>query len=289
MSHIRNFHWFLQKIISKSTHIRCGNTLIELPLTSSNNQGRTLFNTRELVSPKVSYLSSWVKHFAPHIILSQNSLLTIGASIGIDTLALMQENIFGHGIAVEPEPNSFNYLEKNIKQNQLEHKISCRELAFGGNNSKVLLTKNPLDWSDNRIKLPFSSKHTIDVWDHLEVQQVNIDTFLDKHSPKCGSIGMVLIDIGGRELAVFSSAQHFFQSGPLVCTKFSPRLIKDAGFSIEEYTTLVSNIWPYFYICQEKSFTPHHSSYLYNLYHHLGDGDDGDSIDLLLLPTKFGH
>ncbi len=277
--------WFFKSTYYEEVIVFIDNIKLILPTKQSSQKFKTIYCERELHTAKTVFVATWIKSFAPHLIYSKTTMLDIGSGIGETSIAMNQQHLFDEYIAIEPDPTLFKYVQENIQQNGLTKTIKCIQSTVGTYDGYTTLYKNIKEATDNRIMLPFSDVMAIQSWPMESVKQMTLESLLSQCNKSVDKIGLIFIDIFGRELSVFSQAQSLLRHGPIVCTSFSPKLIQEAGFSAQEYAMLAQSIWPFFYIIQEKNYVPHSSISLYDLFEHLGY--DGESIDLLFIPAHF--
>lgn len=132
--------------------------------------------------------------------------IDVGAHVGVFTLKASEEvGEKGLVISFEPNPYTFNLLERNLKMNQVTNVIPYR-IALSNSSGKSKLYQSPHPREDSLVKV--RSKYVL----------VNLD-ILDKVISKLNleRIDFVKIDVEGAELRVLEGAQK-------TLAKFRPNL-----------------------------------------------------------------
>ncbi len=79
-------------------------------------------------------------------------LLDVGANVGTVCIALAREGAFARALAVEPAPDTFRHLVKNVARNSLGHAISCVNVALSATSgtAELELSRNS---GDHRVRV----------------------------------------------------------------------------------------------------------------------------------------
>src|ERR1041385_2005079 len=85
-------------------------------------------------------------------------VIDIGANVGTVCIPLMRENGFQRALAFEPEPHNFNYLTRNIEQNQLGDRVSAFQVALSANDGEIEFEICPENHGDHRVRLASPSQ-----------------------------------------------------------------------------------------------------------------------------------
>lgn len=185
-----------------------------------------------------------------------NTVVDIGANLGMICIALLDQEAFEHAIAFEPSPESFRLLEKNAAQNSLEEKIQCFPFALSSRNEELTFEIARGNSGDNRIretlrrgKMDEGSRKT------FSALAKTFDTFLEETEIDPHCIDLFWIDIQGHEGHFFQGANQFFSQRKVpVITEFWSYGIGRSGMSQDEYCAVVENTFSMFYHFVENKY-----------------------------------
>lgn len=141
--------------------------------------------------------------FVLHVLKSGDLFVDVGANIGsYSILAGTCKDV--EVIAFEPVPTTFSWLQKNIKINALEYKITAMNYGLAEKKKKIQFSSN-LDilnhvLSDNEKNLPF-----------LEIDVLTLDSVLKE---KCPTV--IKLDVEGYEANVLEGAKNMLNNPSLI-------------------------------------------------------------------------
>jgi FkbM family methyltransferase len=152
------------------------------------------------------------------------TFLDIGANIGYYTaLALSQMKEVGRIISLEPDPENFNYLQRNVAVNRGEAIAICVRKAASDHSGSMTLHTSIDNRGDNRLYPNELSQATCIV----EVQPV--DTLL----PPLGvsSVDLIKMDVQGYEAHVLAGMLQTIARSPriIILSEFWPQGLRSAG------------------------------------------------------------
>lgn len=181
--------------------------------------------------------------------------INVGANVGIFTVviaSLLEGN--GKVLSVEPTPNAFYYLQKNIERNGLKNKV----LLFNG-----ICADRPGEYNLNTIK---GKEEYSSVGESIHMQVIGedvsqitvagetVDNLVEtnKLNP-----GLIFIDAEGSEMKVLQGAEKIFgKYKPVIITELDDGLLVKQGTSaknVVEY--LEKNNYDVFDIHRNKTLT----------------------------------
>ena len=160
------------------------------------------------------------KRFLRSVVRDDSIVADVGANQGLYTLWLARVATSGHVYAFEPDPDLFQCLEQNVRNNQLTN-ISTIRAAAGNCSGTLAFTTNGLNRGDNRIDakvLPDKSTQ--------QVQAVTLDEILSHQR-----LDVLKVDVQGFEIEVLLGAQKTLQANPAVTIVFEfwPYGLRQAG------------------------------------------------------------
>ncbi|HIG81051.1 MAG TPA: FkbM family methyltransferase [Verrucomicrobiales bacterium] len=151
------------------------------------------------------------------------TFLDVGANIGYYTaLAARAVGPTGKIIALEPDPESFKYLEQTIAANAVGNVLAF-PVAASDVPAKLPLFISHDNRGDNRMYSPGGK------WPTVEVEAVPADDLLAEN--KIETIDFIKIDVQGYEPKVIAGLRDTITRSPklTLLTEFWPKGIRDAG------------------------------------------------------------
>ncbi|MDD2772704.1 MAG: FkbM family methyltransferase [Elusimicrobiales bacterium] len=132
------------------------------------------------------------EEFAASFLKRGETFVDIGANIGLITLAgAKAAGAGGRVLSVEPDPDVFSYLRRNIRLNKLAN-VSVFNCAIGAAPGKLYLKRSN---ADDENAVDFNSGHEIEV------------RTLDEIAGGAGQIALLKVDVEGFEKYVFEGGK----------------------------------------------------------------------------------
>jgi FkbM family methyltransferase len=155
------------------------------------------------------------------------TLVDIGANVGLYTaLAMHSLNADGRIVSVEPRPQSFGFLERNIVENRRADgpRADALNMAAAAEPGARLLFQNPENKADNRLYAGSDQN-----WEGIEVESGPLDAQLE--SLGIQQVNFVKADVQGYEqMALRGLRQTLHRSERVILmTEFWPKGLRDAG------------------------------------------------------------
>jgi FkbM family methyltransferase len=185
---------------------------------------------------------------------SGETLLNVGANIGMTCIGLVKAGYFRRAIAFEPAPNTYRLLAHNVDQNGLGEKILHFPFALSSRSGTLRLEISEDNSGDNRIR--FASQGGFFQEERRQTIEVPAKTldhmFVEYPGLREERIDLVWADIQGHEGHFFRGAATLLESGvPVVC-EFWPYAILRSGISESEFQEIVSGFFTHFYLLSEE-------------------------------------
>ncbi len=214
----------------------------------------------------------------------KNIVVDIGGYIGMSSTGFLLNNLFDNAISIEPSPENFRLLEKNIRLNRLENRLKAYNIALSDKKGVLEFELSKKNYGDNRIrKSARSGSYGEEEREVIKVEANTFDTFLEEH-PEIDQekIKLLWMDIQGHEGLFLQGAQDFIQAHSNVPTamEFWPYGIERSGLSVDTFMQLVSKLYKKFYILGEYT-TIYEIKQLEKFYKEHPTGADGLNILLL--------
>jgi FkbM family methyltransferase len=224
-----------------------------------------------------------------HWITPEKSIfLDIGANIGSMSIYAIASGAFTQAIAVEPSSLNFQFLQWNIKINNLDNKIQpiqCGLADFLGVRNIIC---SPYNCGDFRMSSS-SDKNSNNLYheEQFTTEQVpfsTLDCLSDQYNIAPEKIGWICIDCQGSEGLIFKGGQEFLQkaSAPIY-VEFWPYGINRLG-CCEEYFDFIIQYPAEIFRWVDNQPEPITLDFLKNFY--AENVQTTLHLDILLLPAR---
>ena len=160
---------------------------------------------------------------------SDMTFLDVGANIGYYTaLAARAVGPNGQVIALEPDPESFEYLEQTIAANAVGN-VQAFAVAASDAEAKLPLFISRDNRGDNRMYAPDGK------WPTVEVEARPGDALLAEN--KISEVDLIKIDVQGFEAKVIAGLAKTIERSPnlTLLTEFWPKGLRDASTEPEAF------------------------------------------------------
>jgi len=210
-------NWTIRKLLPKS--MRRGNSTIVLNPRDPVVSGALFFGVYEKGETA----------FVQRALRSGMTVLDVGANVGYYTaLAARRVGPSGRVIALEPDPESFEYLEQTIAANEVGN-VNAFQCAAADHEAKMTLHISKDNRGDNRLYEPDPK------WPKITVTARPADDILKDAG--VGTVDFIKIDVQGFEASVIDGLKSTLaQSEKLVLlAEFWPKGLRDAGSDPKEF------------------------------------------------------
>jgi FkbM family methyltransferase len=188
----------------------------------------TLDRLVSLHAHRLGWMGSSEKRFLRSVLHYDSIAADVGANQGLYTLWLARVAAGGHVYAFEPDPELFECLKQNVRNNVLTN-ISAIRAAASNRSGTLPFTANRLNRGDNRVtENPSSSLE--------HVKAVTLDEIL-AHS----RLDLLKIDVQGFEIEVLLGAHETLRNNPglTIAFEFWPYGLRQAGHQPTELLDLL--------------------------------------------------
>jgi FkbM family methyltransferase len=165
-------------------------------------------------------------------------LLDIGANVGTVCIALARQGAFAQALAVEPAPDTFRHLVKNVARNRLGDAIRCVNAALSATNDTAELELST-NSGDHRVRVVGSlaaEQYHEQTRPLIRVPLRRLDDLLDEHGIARAHVGLIWMDVQGHEQHVLEGAPKLLARGVPVVVEFWPYGLRRAGVEPEAFT-----------------------------------------------------
>ncbi|MBT3336606.1 MAG: FkbM family methyltransferase [Anaerolineae bacterium] len=198
------------------------------------------------------YENSEIAFFKEHC-LGDMVFVDIGGNVGLySALAMHTLNNDGKIITLEPHPESFALLAKNVKVNQEARgiedapKIELFQMAASSQSGTRSLALNPENKADNRLS------DAPDEWESIPIEAKSMDALLIEQGIK--EVNFVKMDVQGYEHRIISGFMDTLRHSEktIVMTEFWPQGIESTGGDARGYLQDLSDLGFTLYELKEK-------------------------------------
>lgn len=158
-----------------------------------------------------------------------------GANIGTHSVYALQSGYFDRAIAIEPNPENYALLERNIADNKLQDKVSLFHAALGTEDGEATLELSANHSGDHRVRIDESGQNA-DAKLKGEATRETITVplrSLDSIAEECGvkdiTSVFVSIDVQGFEAHILDGAHKLMQGGAVFSIEFWPYGLRYTG------------------------------------------------------------
>jgi len=184
-------------------------------------------------------------HFFQKYCRGEMVVVDIGANVGLYTaLAMHTLTPSSRIIALEPDPESFTFLNQTIQANQTPGnqghttpRVEAFMLAASSEKGILSLFLNPENRGDSRSYAVNENE-----WECISVNSLTIDSLLE--SMLILKVNFVKIDVQGYEQKVIIGFQETLRRSDqvILMTEFWPKGLGDAGGSAYEYLDILTGL-----------------------------------------------
>ena len=160
-------------------------------------------------------------HFFERILRPGQTVVDVGANIGLYTaLAARAIGPTGCVIALEPEPETFGFLQQTIAANGFSN-VELHQIAASANPGSARLYRNPDNRGDSRLYDDPLLK------DSVAIETTTLDTLLHSRS-----VDVLKIDAQGAEGLILAGATGMFDNSPnlTIVMEFWPYGLERTGY-----------------------------------------------------------
>lgn len=283
---LRSLWWGINSNFRKSIIVSTKHGLFNLLLADSDIS-RQLYCYRQyqldLMSNAMSFLRS-IRKCPPK---GEGTIVDIGANIGVISIGMLNTGELEQAIAIEPDPQNFSSLQKNVILNGLKDRFVCLPYAVSSEKGELLFELSNDNFGDHRVctnpgGFPSDSPELFSESGRrtITVQSDRLDNLL-ANAPQSfrEKIALIWIDVQGFEGYAFKGANALLSKGIPVVSEIWPYGIKRAGMTQEQFCAIASDIWSSYWVWRRVKFVRYPINTLDILFDELGyDGSYDDVI-----------
>jgi FkbM family methyltransferase len=147
--------------------------------------------------------------------LSAGTVLEIGANIGTHTVYFFRDLGCTHVIALEPDPQNYDLLTRNVKLNNLGDRVTHLQLGASSTSGQLPFVSNEMNRGGSRIGDHSDEAIVVDI--------TTVDRLLEQYREPFKDLSLIWIDVEGHELQVLKGALKTLQTcSPAVFLEYTP-------------------------------------------------------------------
>lgn len=175
--------------------------------------GEQITRTGAFSRASVKQLSTYLAQHG--LAIEQGAILEIGANIGTHTIYFDRDLRCRHVVAIEPDPQNFALLKRNITLNGLGNKTTLLQLGASDQPGQLPFVLNALNRGGSKIGDTGKGAIMVDI--------STVDTLVKEHKPQLEDLKLIWIDVEGHELQVLEGALNTLNSvAPPVFMEYTP-------------------------------------------------------------------
>jgi FkbM family methyltransferase len=169
---------------------------------------------------------------------SGGTLLDVGANIGLVCIPVLARAPRARGLALEPAPNNFDLLGRNVARHDLGARIECLPLAAHDADAPVWLALSEHNHGDHRVALDAAAAAGA----RVPVQGARLATVLG--SRELPRPLVMKVDTQGAERRVLEGARPMLHEVEHLVLEYWPAGVRRAGDTVEALHALMAE-FPY--------------------------------------------
>lgn len=174
--------------------------------------------------------------------------IDIGANIGTSSIPLLRDNLVGHALAFEPDPNNLSMLDYNCKCNNLQTRVQIEPVAISNFKGTARFELSADNFGDHRVHycdLP-NGNYGESARRIIEVSCITLDEVLKSKNIDLAKVSLIKSDTQGSEGQVLEGARHVLEARIPWVIEFWPYGIDRSGFDRNKLIAIVSGAFSRF-------------------------------------------
>jgi FkbM family methyltransferase len=235
----------------------------------------------DLVTDTLKYLRS-INKCPPR---GEGTILDIGANNGVISIGALHTGELEKAISIEPDPQNFSLLQRNVNQNGLKDRVICLPYAVSHQQGEVFFELSDSNFGDHRVRATSDLNNpTVELFDEsqrrvISVRSDQLDSLLSNLPDTfTRNISIIWIDVQGHEGYVFMGARDLLlRDIPVVCEVW-PYGIKRSGMDQEQFCGIAQSIWSYYWVKRGGKYVRYPINMFQYFYDGLGYDTDRENI-----------
>lgn len=211
----------------------------------------------------------------------EGTVLDVGANNGVTSVSMIVLGEVARSVALEPEPENFALLQRNVALNGIQDRVKCFQYAASAENGTLEFELSGTSYGDHRVRsaAPDSSSELYGEPRRpvIQVQGKRLDDVVREANEE---ISFIWIDIQGYEGYAFKGGEKLLRSGIPVVAEFWPYGIDRSGMTRQQFCELAAQYWDEYYVLRDERFIRSPIDDLPNLFDQVGYGHTYDNMIL---------
>jgi FkbM family methyltransferase len=207
---------------------------------------RLLFMEREFQQDTTDHALAFLRGQGLIPPKGRGTVLDVGANLGVISIGMLVNGDIDAAIGVEPDPDNYALLERNIAQNLCGDRYTPIRVAATDRAGDLELALSRHNLGDHRIQRPGAVRAERDV---ITVPARPIDEIIGRLPPRTAdAISLVWIDVQGHEGHVFAGGPALFSRDVPVLCEVWPYGILRSGMELEEFCQITARYWSSYWV-----------------------------------------
>lgn len=216
----------------------------------------------------------------------EGTIVDIGANNGVISIGALHTGELEKAIAIEPDPQNFSLLQRNVNQNGLKDRFICLPYAVSHQKGEILFELSETNFGDHRVRTTPDLINSAAELHHeserrvITVQSDQLDSLLSNlPETVTRTIALIWVDVQGYEGYVFMGAGNLLSKGIPVVTEIWPYGLRRAGMSQEQFCGIAKSVWTHYWVMRRGRFVRYPINMLDIFFDELGyDGNHENVI-----------
>jgi FkbM family methyltransferase len=228
-------------------------------VTVQTRQGRLTVYTRDDVIARLLFMErQFQQDTADHALAflrgqglmpprGRGTVLDVGANLGVISIGMLVNGDIDAAIGVEPDPDNYALLERNIAQNRCGDRYTPIRVAVSDRAGDLELALSRHNLGDHRIQRPGAAQ--AGEGEVIAVPACTIDEIVGRlPTAAADAISLVWIDVQGHEGHVFAGGAELFSRDIPVLSEVWPYGILRSGMELEHFCRLAQRYWSSYWV-----------------------------------------
>lgn len=215
----------------------------------------------------------------------QGTLLDVGANYGVISLGMVHTGEIASAVAIEPEPENFALLQRNVAQNRCEDRVLCLRYAVADEPGQLSFELSPTNSGDHRVRRQATDGGRFQESERrvITVPSDTLDQIVERlPAAYADHLAVVWVDVQGYEGYVFEGGSGLLRRGLPVVSEIWPYGLQRAGFDADRFRELARRYWSSYWVPRRGRFVQYPIDVLPSLFQELGE--EGGHENVVFLP-----
>ncbi len=269
--------WKINRLFRKSVTVSTRQGVFTVRLGAEESIGRSLYCKRKYELDFMLQTMALLRgeHKCPP--KGEGAIIDVGANIGVTSIGMLYTGELKNAVAIEPEPQNFSLLQRNVNTNKLNDKIICLPYAASHQKGELQFELSNTNFGDHRVRAITHAPGSAEQFGESErrvitVKADQLDNLLAELPESfTRDIAVIWVDVQGHEGYVFMGAAKLLAKGIPVVSEIWPYGIKRAGMTHEQFYGIARSIWSNYWVLRRGTFVCYPVSTLDVFFDELGN------------------